>query len=1084
MKYPRLSRSSQLATAIAALLAAQAVQGADSSWNTTASGNWIDAGNWTAGVPGVGNIATFGNALTGGPVTVTVDSNRYIAQIIFSNTTANAFTLSGGNILLASGGTVLTVAGNGVHTDKIETPIQIQGNAGTAAFTANSAADSLLLLSGAVTGVSTTGSTTTLTLNGSNTGSNEITGVIGDGGNGGRLAITKDGAGTWVLNGTNLYSGNTAVSGGRLLIARTSALGTGVVTVASGANLQFFTLGDSTFTNAIKLNGAGTGAGTEGALTSGSVGTNFLTGLVSLEGNTRIISNTGNLDISNTGTILGSGYNLALGGGANMEVRSVIGTGGGTLTKDGNGVVTLHNSSTYTGATEVKAGVLNVRADTALGTAAGGVTVSATAPLGAALELQGNITIGNEALNIGGTGVSSAGALRSVSGDNTYGGLLTLSATTRINSDAGTLTLSNGINRDNTVPVGYNLTVGGSGNTTINGIINTDTTITVDDGFGDIAVTTYAGTLTKDGSGTLTLTRANAYTGSTLVSTGVLNIQHATALGTSAGGTAVTSGAVLQIQGGITVGAEALAISGNTGIAVNGALRSISGNNTYGGVLTLAGNTRINSDADTLTLSATNSITGAGILGFGGAGNGVVDGAITTGASNLLKDGSGTWTLAGVNTYSGVTTIRDGVLSINSIKDANGTSSALGAPVDSTKGTIAIGYNALSAQLRYTGGAQNTNRVINLAGTTGGATIDQSGSGLLKFTSALTATGAGAKTLTLQGSSSGSGEIAGEIVNGSGTTSITKAGSGTWTLSGANTYTGSTTINSGGTLQLGSGGTTGSLDPSSAIEDNGTLTFNRSDTLTQGTHFSSVISGTGNVIQLGGTVVLNGENTYQGGTTVSGGTLKVNNTVGSGTGTGSVVIGTGATLMGTGRMAGNVTVNGTHAPGNSVGIQTIDGDAQYTGATSLFEWELNTGAMGTRGSLGGAGGYDGVNVSGAVTGKSPTADAIFKVVLLAGSYGDGFWSVNRQWDSIFTNLDGTTPKANWTAAFGGIQWYAGAANATGGILTPPGHFSFSPATGSATGNTLYWTAVPEPTGAVAGLLIGAGLLRRRRGRIC
>ncbi len=101
-----------------------------------------------------------------------------------------------------------------------------------------------------------------------------------------------------------------------------------------------------------------------------------------------------------------------------------------------------------------------------------------------------------------------------------------------------------------------------------------------------------------------------------------------------------------------------------------------------------------------------------------------------------------------------------------------------------------------------TGTGETTDRVINLAGTTGGATIDQSGTGLLDFTSNLTATGVGSKTLTLQGSTSGTGEIDGAIVNNSTTnkTSLVKAGTGTWTLAASNTYSGTTAVNAGALL--------------------------------------------------------------------------------------------------------------------------------------------------------------------------------------------------------------------------------------------------------------------------------------------
>ena len=72
-------------------------------------------------------------------------------------------------------------------------------------------------------------------------------------------------------------------------------------------------------------------------------------------------------------------------------------------------------------------------------------------------------------------------------------------------------------------------------------------------------------------------------------------------------GTTVSSGAALELQGGITVGTEALSIT-STGISSNGALRNISGNNTFGGTITLAGNTTIQSDAGTLTLNASTAI--------------------------------------------------------------------------------------------------------------------------------------------------------------------------------------------------------------------------------------------------------------------------------------------------------------------------------------------------------------------------------------------------------------------------------------------------------------------------------------------
>ena len=105
---------------------------------------------------------------------------------------------------------------------------------------------------------------------------------------------------------------------------------------------------------------------------------------------------------------------------------------------------------------------------------------------------------------------------------------------------------------------------------------------------------------------------------------------------------------------------------------------------------------------------------------------------------------------------------------------------------------------------------------------------------------------------------------------------LTKAGASTLILTGTNLYTGTTTV-SAGVLQLGNGGTDGSLSASSAIVDNASLEFNRSNLLTQGTDFNSVISGSGSVIQAGsGTMILTGINLYTGATTVTAGSLFIN----------------------------------------------------------------------------------------------------------------------------------------------------------------------------------------------------------------
>jgi autotransporter-associated beta strand protein len=176
-------------------------------------------------------------------------------------------------------------------------------------------------------------------------------------------------------------------------------------------------------------------------------------------------------------------------------------------------------------------------------------------------------------------------------------------------------------------------------------------------------VISETGAVVKQGANTLTLTGANTYTGTTTVSAGVLNIQNSAALGGVGTGTSVTSGAALQLEGGITVGTEALTLNG-TGVSNNGALRNISGNNSWAGAVTLGSATRINSDAGTLTMSG--NFGGAQNLTVGGAGNTTLSGVLGTGAGTLTKDGAGTLTLSGgaVNTFSGAVTINAGTLDL------------------------------------------------------------------------------------------------------------------------------------------------------------------------------------------------------------------------------------------------------------------------------------------------------------------------------------------------------------------------------------------------------------------------------------
>jgi len=296
--------------------------------------------------------------------------------------------------------------------------------------------------------------------------------------------------------------------------------------------------------------------------------------------------------------------------------------------------------------------------------------------------------------------------------------------------------------------------------------------------------------LNKSNAGSLILSGNNTYTGATTINAGVLNLQSSTGLGATSSGTTVSSGGALELQGGLTVTGESLALNG-TGISSNGALRNISGSNTWAGAVTLGSAARMQSDSGTLTVSG--NISGTNVdLAVGGTANTTLSGTIALGSGAFTKDGTGTVTLSGsgANTSSGAVAVNDGTL--NLAKTAGVT--ALGT------GTITVGDGtgaASSANLVL----QASNQIANSAAVTVNAdgrlalnnfteTIDTlAGTGLLDL--------ATSGVLTV-GGNNGSSTFAGSIT---GTGTLEKAGTGTLTFSGTIGFAGTLTL-LGGTLAL------------------------------------------------------------------------------------------------------------------------------------------------------------------------------------------------------------------------------------------------------------------------------------------
>jgi len=578
---PWFTRFAVVASVLAVAGIHQAQAAGDGTWSLNGSGNWVQSANWASGIiPGATNsttntdTATFSVALSSAS-TVNVDANRNIKNITFSATSGSRYKLDTGSLLLSDGGTILSSAASGARIDTINTAVTLLGNASFTNNSTNSTAD--LSFTGTVAGSATTGNTSILTLNGSNTDSGNAltTTLISDGTNGGKLAIVKSGAGQWRINGTasNTYSGGFTMGAGTLGVAGSNtAFGTGTLTINGGIIAQLNATGGN-YANAISVGG-------DFSLNAGSLAPMTFSGNMDLGGVTRTIS-----QIGATGTATLSG---------------TISNGG--LTKASTGNLTLSGSNSYAGATTVSAGVLNIRNGSALGSTAAGTSVTS----GAALELQGGIAIGAEAVSLAGSGISSAGALRNISGTNSLAGNITLTSATRINSDAGLLTLTGTIAVDTS---NRNLTFGGAGNTAITGAGT----------IGNLGT----GTVTKDGTGTLTIGGTSSpvalsYTGLTTVSAGTLIINGTV----GSGGVTVASGATL--GGNITAGGTTtiqsggvLAVGNSPGTGTFSAL-NLSGSTSTGTteIQFNAGALSANkgTDFDTINVTGNNALTYGGTL--------------------------------------------------------------------------------------------------------------------------------------------------------------------------------------------------------------------------------------------------------------------------------------------------------------------------------------------------------------------------------------------------------------------------------------------------------------------------------------
>jgi len=524
-------------------------------------------------------------------------------------------------------------------------------------------------------------------------------------------------------------------------------------------------------------------------------------GLVDNSGTPVVLS----LGATSTGVFTGIIQNSVAGGSVSLWRNAASGT------------QYLTGLNTYTGATVISGGGGTL----AVNSLANGGVASA---IGMSSNAASNLVFNNGVLQYTGSNASFVQFTQtpSVSIDR----LFTLAGNATIDSSGqfGNNNLATGVANNAALVFANTGTIafGGTGNRTLT--LQGNST-----GDNEIALklvdnTTGGGTLfvTKTGGGQWLLTGTNTYSGTTTVSQGVLQAQDGVGLPTTSNLT--LNGGVFQSNGTFsrTLGTGAGQVqfgSGNGGFAASGTHLNVNlGATVTMGTGAFAGSTLIlnaaNAPGDVDFQSGLNLGTAARTIQVDDNTNtgmdfatisGIISGG-SAGITSLTKSNTGNLILSAANTYTGTTAVTAGALFVQSIGAAGATSSSVGS---NTGGWLTLGSGGTGAALLYVGPGEVTTRTVGLNVSTGGDTIDSSGSGALVLTSVVNMQ-AGAKTLTLRGLNTDNNMITSQLTDGgtAGSLGVTKSDGGVWVLApstGNNTFTGAIAAN-GGLLGLSQAG--------------------------------------------------------------------------------------------------------------------------------------------------------------------------------------------------------------------------------------------------------------------------------------
>lgn len=627
-KITRMMRVTTLAIAI--LLSKTYLMATSYTWTGTVGTDMYTPGNWNpnTGPPGTSDTATFSGSPSNFTPGLSTGEIFHISQMIFPDNPSTQYTVSSN-----ASGAAIDFDGSGILNSSTGTPSFLLGNGGQINFNNSSTV--------------------------SNTSSGTVTFTWGTGS--GTLNFNdSSSAGSAIIQAQNTSSS--------VNFSSTSTAGNANITMNAGTSLNFSgtaSAGSAT----MSITGAAATANFSGGATGSNTATMALTSGGALNLNTSIALGTLTSDSSSPTNL--SSNNLTINSGT--LAGTVNGTGG-SLTIQGPGTTTMSNTNTYTGATNILGGILNILNLSSISSSSGvGISSGATFKFG---PLTGSTTYNGPTISGAGTVEVDLGGANSMTlaNANSYTGPTKVTSGVLNVTNALAVSSSSSINlvAGSPNPSTINFNTAGSYNNPITGLGLVEVSPGVGNTFILGGANTYQGG-TIIGPGTLQTTTTSLPAGTVsnpvdILSTGILDFEQTTGTGT---------------YSGVITGPGKLQINSNTGSV---GTVTLTGNNSYtgqtiigGGTLSVTNLSSISNDINVTSLGGNPP----GTIDFNVSGGGTYGGTITGSGNVTVEAGNGASALiltglTGSSTnYTGTTTVNTGTLKIDNLAGTTNVSTSL-----------------------------------------------------------------------------------------------------------------------------------------------------------------------------------------------------------------------------------------------------------------------------------------------------------------------------------------------------------------------------------------------------------------------